>query len=629
MFRYAQSLKTCRWHILLGILALALAQGCDSDTTTDNNAPADATQSDTSGGDLDGVDDLDSTQNPDGTSGEDTSGDASGGDTMSPDTTSDCHAYQTRCDGVCIPTSTDPDNCGGCGVVCGESEVCSGGTCTDSCMPGLQICDRQCVDFDSDSDHCGACGNACGDGMGCVNGTCEQAADLDPREQACAGGGPAIDLGDAVTVERQCTGELAERTFRWAVCSCEDLLSNSGMYADAYDSTLGPYTPGGEGGGVATNGAFRANSGFDTTGTLWAADELNSGAAVQTNMPGTISQRLHAGSAVQFANGVDIGGDAYVNGSVTRDVTIGGDLHVPDTAYVDDSVSYTNLQRGPVDVARPCDACGVDDRIPVGAIVANRSGSNNDNALIGLDEDILAGISDGTRRIDLPCGHYYLSEITTNQAVTIVATGNSALYIGGDINSSSPLHITVTPDAQLDIFVAGSVKTNTGLKLGSPNFPALLRMYVGGAGGFHANTGADLSGYIYAVPGGIKSTGGLEVFGGVFGQSIATNNGGTYHFDRRINVVGDSCPDRTPDPDPTDPEPDAGSDPDTTPEPDPNVCGTTSDACASNSDCCAPLICGSAGECVLMECQPAGASCTSDNDCCSGGCGSTGFCIVG
>jgi len=347
--------RSSRWSFALAIAAVIFATGCDDDTGT-NSITGDAISDGTTSGDGTGNTPADSGN----TTPEDAAGDAS--------QTTDCPPYQTRCDGVCIPTSTDPDNCGGCGITCGESEVCSGGTCTEECMPGLEICDRQCVNYGSDNDHCGACGSACGEGEGCVDGSCAPAADLGTRDEACADGGPPIDLGDTVTVERQCSGNLAERTFRWAVCSCEDIDSTGrgdGMFADAYDSSIGPYVPGGEGGGVATNGSLKANSGFYTTGTLWAADQFNSGIAVSTNSAATIGQRLHAGSSVNLGSGTTVGGDAYINGDVADALTIGGTLYAPNSVSVDGGVTYADLQHGPVDVGLPCDACGVDERIPV------------------------------------------------------------------------------------------------------------------------------------------------------------------------------------------------------------------------------------------------------------------------
>ena len=38
--------------------------------------------------------------------------------------------FEIRCDLSCVNFVTDPNNCGDCGVVCGEGETCTNGTCT-------------------------------------------------------------------------------------------------------------------------------------------------------------------------------------------------------------------------------------------------------------------------------------------------------------------------------------------------------------------------------------------------------------------------------------------------------------------------------------------------------------------
>lgn len=72
----------------------------------------------------------------------------------------------------CANPMIDPDNCGGCGIVCGFNETCSGGTCCGagevSCSPGT------CTNTNTDPNNCGGCGApACGNGQTCNNGTCE------------------------------------------------------------------------------------------------------------------------------------------------------------------------------------------------------------------------------------------------------------------------------------------------------------------------------------------------------------------------------------------------------------------------------------------------------------------------
>jgi hypothetical protein len=50
------------------------------------------------------------------------------------------------CDGACTSVSTDPNNCGACGSVCGEGETC---------------CEGTCFDLQTELDHCGSCSTAC------------------------------------------------------------------------------------------------------------------------------------------------------------------------------------------------------------------------------------------------------------------------------------------------------------------------------------------------------------------------------------------------------------------------------------------------------------------------------------
>jgi hypothetical protein len=46
--------------------------------------------------------------------------------------TAGCPEGQVRCNGVCVDISSDPNNCGACGVVC-ESGACFNGTCQELC----------------------------------------------------------------------------------------------------------------------------------------------------------------------------------------------------------------------------------------------------------------------------------------------------------------------------------------------------------------------------------------------------------------------------------------------------------------------------------------------------------------
>src|SRR5205823_12174874 len=84
-----------------------------------------------------------------------------------------CSAQETLCDGVtCANLADDPENCGACGTVCPDGEVCSVGRCTLDCDRGSTACGEACVDTDSDPANCGGCSVACANGQPCSMGAC-------------------------------------------------------------------------------------------------------------------------------------------------------------------------------------------------------------------------------------------------------------------------------------------------------------------------------------------------------------------------------------------------------------------------------------------------------------------------
>lgn len=74
-----------------------------------------------------------------------------------------CSDNETCCDGICVNTRNDSQNCGACGNVCEGTENC---------------CDEVCVDTRNDVDNCGTCGNTCAVCQGCAGGTCENLPDF-------------------------------------------------------------------------------------------------------------------------------------------------------------------------------------------------------------------------------------------------------------------------------------------------------------------------------------------------------------------------------------------------------------------------------------------------------------------
>jgi hypothetical protein len=104
----------------------------------------------------------------------------------------------------CANTGTDGSNCGGCGIVCGQGQVCSNGTCSLVCGQGLTACGNQCVDTNTDSSNCGGCGNVCK--AACVGGVC--------------GAGGCLNNG--LSPPAACTaGFDTETGSNWVVCTAD------------------------------------------------------------------------------------------------------------------------------------------------------------------------------------------------------------------------------------------------------------------------------------------------------------------------------------------------------------------------------------------------------------------------
>jgi hypothetical protein len=84
-----------------------------------------------------------------------------------------CPSGAANCNGTCLQTDRDRLNCGTCGTVCGDGEICIEGLCSFICPAPSVVCDEACVDLLTDPAHCGACQQACEAGLTCQAGACE------------------------------------------------------------------------------------------------------------------------------------------------------------------------------------------------------------------------------------------------------------------------------------------------------------------------------------------------------------------------------------------------------------------------------------------------------------------------
>lgn len=552
-----------------------------------------------------------------------------------------CPRYHQQCDGTCEALHVDPDNCGACGNECTGDEVCSAGTCSTQCLPGRAKCGNACVDRATDDDHCGECGNTCPTGEGCVRGNCRPKVNLGNPPAKCDGGGPQIDIDFEANTDRRCLGNVAQRSFRWAICSCDDLQFGNKLKADAYDSTLGRYEPGGLGGSLGTNGQFNATDQTHVWGGTWTS----SNRGIRFENKTTVELELHSGGDAHFENDTTVAGNAYVEDDVTGQGPVDFDstLHTPRTSQISSGANYSNYVETSVDIPTVCKRCESPSRVPVDGIVADHSGTNNDNQAVGLDPAALQQPGDPTR-LELPCGEYYLDGIDTDEKLTIVATGRTALYIDGDVRAKNKVSIQPAPDAEFDVFIAGDAEFENDVAIGSPAYPTSMRFWVGGDRGWIADNKLDAGAYIYALPGGVTVKNKAEIFGGLYTQKLDAGNDVFVHYDRAILDAGKTCNEPEP-PSPPDGSLDAGfsdadgsSDtPDThsgggddgqmdggTSDPPTSACRERDEPCARDDDCCSPMICDSEDRCGTTSCNHLYEPCSDDADCCSGSCSGSG-----
>jgi len=100
-----------------------------------------------------------------------------------------CPPGETDCDGACVDTGSDTNNCGGCGVACPAGAKCSGGSCGCGVGANVTDCDGVCVNTATDPKNCGACGCECLPGSACINGDCTPTCNL-PLTLCCIGPTP-------------------------------------------------------------------------------------------------------------------------------------------------------------------------------------------------------------------------------------------------------------------------------------------------------------------------------------------------------------------------------------------------------------------------------------------------------
>ena len=362
---------------------------------------------------------------------------------------------------------------------------------------------------------------------------------------ATAGSGPDVDTycqqsGPPVLIDDACTGDLAEAVFRNAVCACGALALGATVTTDAYDSRLGPYTPGGTGGHVGANEGFDSNGGGVLTagGDVTVAGTAGLQAGPRLDVAGNLAV---AGALGRSSSTVTVGGTARVSGNIDVSMmTVTGALTTTAGATVTGNVMAGSRTTAPVSVPPPC-RCDATDVLDIGAIVAEHQLANHD-ADVGITPDELADVQ-GDTTLELPCGRFYLNRVLANGGgtVTIRATGRTALFIAGDVTLDGNLRVEVAPGAEMDLFITGFLNLPGTATLGDPARPRALRVYIASAGSIALSGGSTLYGNLYAPDADIATSAPVDVFGAVLLHRWSLSAPVNIHYDRAIEFAGDTC----------------------------------------------------------------------------------------
>ena len=404
----------------------------------------------------------------------------------------------------------------------------------------------------------------------------------DTLDDYCVQQDPSITVPAFQSDNRHiCTGQLAEDTFRFALCTCKDAISMGPFQTYSFDSMFGPSENtdpfGGAVGvnrdmfipevleiggsailagsdGVVLPSVAAVNGDFKVKGNVEFSGELN------------VSRDLHVGDDLINFGVVDIGRDLY----------LGGNMALPDQI-----VPTGRMVTGPVQVAPPC-SCESDQLIDINTIVSDAV-NDNDNSKIQLNEDGLRTVI-GDTDIEIGCGRFYLSQVVGLGKLTLRVSGHTALFVDGDFIIAGALTLELEELGELDVFVSGDLQLTGSIDFSNVTRPSAVRFYVAGSNDVEITGYTRFVGNLYAPNAKVVLTGATSVIGAIFaGDFLSMGDTSIIHYDRDIIRAGDDCDD-----------PCEGEDCDDSSD----SCKSADEGCSTDSDCCEPLIC------EAETCQP-------------------------
>ena len=361
----------------------------------------------------------------------------------------------------------------------------------------------------------------------------------------CSGTGPPILVGDGITVgdgdgnpDDVCSGTVAVRTFRRALCTCEGYATSTPLVTDSFDGRTGPYVPSGAGtmGAVGTDGSLSASAKLTIGGAL--AVSGTGGASFQVDS--TIARDLDVGGPLGTNVAISAGRDAHVAGNISlSSLSVTGTLTVPSSATLGGTITAGATVRAPVTVAPPC-GCGPSDLVDIAAFVAGHK-TDNTNEAIGLSPARLTDYTSDVT-VDLPCGIYYVGPVRGMGALHLRITGRVALLVDGDFSLTSPLDIELaTGGAELDLMIAGLISSNNRITVGDPAPPSRTRLYAGGPGTIPLSGDSQIAANVYAPRAAVALSAPATIFGSLFVRRLDQAAAVTIHYDEDVLRADVGC----------------------------------------------------------------------------------------
>ncbi len=323
--------------------------------------------------------------------------------------------------------------------------------------------------------------------------------------------GPVVDLGGG----SGSSGSCSSGSFTASVCSCTDI-----RIAGYLSASSDPANP--TAGGVGANGNIEILGYARSSGTLQAAGAhpLGFDGYVQTGRDLASNGAIAVAKSGFSAGYLNVGGSARVAGDIALlgYARIDGDLTQPAGSKSPLVLAVGGArQAAPVHVDPPC-ACGAGQVPDLAGLVADAR-THNDNGSIGLDPGALTEVI-GAREVVLADGRFFVESVSGTGAIKLHVAGHAILSVGGDVDTTGLLSVTIEQGGELDLFIGGNLRSFGAGALGPRERPGALRVYVAGADEIELVGATGFAGNLYAPHAAIRGVGATVVRGSLFGQSI-------------------------------------------------------------------------------------------------------------